>query len=366
MKLIYATTLALCSFAAQAVNIPNQTQITRIAFDGGKYHNTGLNDLQIDVNWLREPDSNWGYYAQFFWQFQAENGAYTGLQQDSYSNEKKKAIFSIWDKSTGHKVKMVSSWCNRFDWEGNGAQCIIQYNWKAGRTYSFRVQKEVGGDGQRWASYVVDNVTDEKTLIGVLEVPNYQSYRGSGNISPYNLATTMEFYVGDKNAPCSGMPYFGLDWNGPFANNGTASPFAALTDYTGGENAGCPNVNTIATGTFSSRQEVGSAIFHTNSNHENIFTHNAKGRYDDIDCLFDWVEALFPAATGQREVRRLSAMKNMIYTRDYRRSGRGLQLGIVDRTDEAFFIDDNNVRYSLGDLKQYLQAVGCRTWPYWR
>lgn len=360
MKFIYATTLALCSFAAQAVSIPNQVQITRIAFDGGKYHNSGLSDLQIDVNWLKEPDSNWGYYAQFFWQFQAEHGAYTGLQQDSYSKEKKKAIFSIWDKSSGHKVKMVSPWCRRFDWEGDGAQCIIQFNWKAGRIYSFRVQKESGGEGQRWASYVVDNVTDDKTLIGVLEVPNYLNYRGSGNISPYNLATTMEFYDGDRSAPCSGMPYFALEWNGPFANNSTASPFAASTDYTGGVNAGCPNVNNILAGPFATRQEVGPNVTHSNRNGENLFAPNNKAKIDKMDCLFNWVETAFPAATGQREVRRLSSIQNGTkYMRDYRRNGRGFQLGADINTDEVFFLDDAGGRYSLGDMKQYLPGVGC-------
>lgn len=360
MKFIYAMALALPSLAAQAVEIPNQHQISYYYFDANKYERAGLNDLQVDLKWLKEPDSNWGYYAQFFWRFQAENGAYTGLQQDSYSKEKKKAIFSIWDKDKSHKVRMVTSWCNRFDWEGDGAQCIIQFNWKAGRTYSFRVQKEEGGvNAQRWASYVVDNVTDDKTLIGILEVPNYQSYKGSGNISPFGLATTAEFYDGDRNGPCASMPYMGLEWNGPFGNNSTASPMGMSIDYTGGVGAGCPNVSTMMMGPFATRQEVGPNISHTNRNGDNLFAPNNKAKIDKMDCLFNWVETVFPAATGQREVRRLSSIQNSTkYMRDYRRGGRGFQLGADINTDEALFVDDSGARYSLGDMKQYLPGVG--------
>jgi hypothetical protein len=360
MKFIYATTLALCSLTAQAVNIPNQHQITYYNFNQSQTGN-GLQNLQIDLKWLKEPDSNWGYYAQFFWRFEAEVGAYTGLQQDSYSSEKKKAIFSIWDKDSGHKVKMVTPWCKRFDWEGDGAQCIIQFNWVAGRTYSFRVQKEAGGvGGQRWASYVVDNVTDQKTQIGILEVPNYQGRAGSGDISTWGLATTAEFYVGDKNAPCSAVPYMGLEWNGPYGNDGKFTPYSTSTTYTGGVGAGCPNVNTQVIGPTAVRQEIGPGITNTNSNVVDLFRNVDRARYDTMSCLFTWIENAFPAATGQREVRRLSSMKDGNYMRDYRRGGQGFQLGVVDRTGEVFFLDGSGARYSFGNMSQYVEPLGCK------
>lgn len=359
-KFIFAVVLLLTSVFAAAVPIPNQHQITYFHYNTYQVPN-GLNDLQVDLKWLREPDSSWGYYAQFFWTFKAGNGAYTGLQQDSYSREKKKMIFSIWDKDSSHKVRMVSSWCNRFDWEGDGAQCISQYNWKAGRTYSFRVQKEPGGvSSQRWASYVVDNTTDEKTLIGILEVPNYQNYHGSGNIETHNITTTAEFYEGDRSAPCSAVPYMGLEWNGPFGNNGTVTPYGNRVDYTVGVGAGCTNVNTTQTGPHSARQEIGPNIRTVTPNFTNTIKPINSERYDTMSCLFTWLENAFPAATGQREVRRNSYMENGNYMRDYRRNGQGFQLGVVDKTNEVFFLDSSGMRGSFGNTDQYVSALGCK------
>lgn len=365
MKFILALALIVSSMFAHAVNIPNQTQITYYYFDHNQTQN-GLTDVQMDVRWLKEPDSNWGYYAQFFFTFQADVGGYTGLQQDSYSPEKKKAIFSLWDKTRNHKVRTITPWCKRFDWEGDGAQCIIEFQWVAGRDYSFKVAKVDEGvhpGVQRWAATVVDTTTDKVTLIGILEQPNYGPYIGSGNINPHNMATTLEFYVGDRNAPCSAMPYFGLDWYGPFANGGNISAKHAVVDYKNGVGAGCDNVSTVATGPSSTRQEVGRDIRPSNKHLDNVRAQFNYQHYDRLDCLLNWVESAFPARQDFPGVyRRMSRMWEGHYYRDYTNTGRGFKyVGVKEGPDEMFYVDNDGVYHGIGHVSGYLNPTSeCR------
>lgn len=369
-KFIFAIALALTSLVAHALEIPWHTQVTRYYMFGDQAHEkNGLTDVQTDVKILNEPDTTtkWGYYAQFFWAFQGNHTGkgYTGLRRENETRESKNAVFAIWDDSTGQAVKVISPHCFRSPTNGWHSRCVVEYPWVANRTYTLRVQKEAGGvDGARWGAYVFDTVTNAKTLIGVLEVPaDKTDPKNLGNIWPHSLAHANEFYYEGAGKSCADVPYFGIEWNGPFGNNQTRTASNTQVDYTDGVGAAankCTNIKTQNIGPFAIRQEVGPGISHTNAHGSDVGNWEAKKLLDPVDCVFNWVEKSFPAATnGTEEVRRSSYLVGGEYVRDYRVKGVGYKLGITTIDKNLFISYSDGQRSVLGDVTQFYQATNC-------
>lgn len=369
-SIFFAFVLAFTSLFAQAIETPWHTQIVRYYMFGDQEHErNGLENLQTDVKILQEPaDKSWGYYAQFFFAFQNGSYGYIGPRWDAV-NQRKWLVFAGWDSTNG-EVKLINngsnSECFRSTTNGLQSRCINYYEWKAGRTYTLRLEKASGGvDGQRWAAYVMDVATDEKIHLGTFELPNNNA-RGN-NISPHNMAHTNEFWQGGSGKTCADVPYYGIEWNGPFGNNLSRTASNSQVDYNDGDGArvnGCTNVNTqnllTQIGPFGLRQEVGPGISHTNTHGSDVGNFDVKKLVDPIDCVFNWVEKTFPAATiGTESIRRQSYLNGGQYVRDYRHGGNGFRVGVNVSDLSLIFDYSDGQNTNLGNVTQYYEATNC-------
>lgn len=362
---------AMLSTAANAVTIPIHTQTTWFDFDA-KETPSGFDAIDMHLTWLKEPDSDWGYYAQFWFWFEGGMGGYTGLQKDAYSIEKKKAIFSIWDKNGSIHAHPASPNCKYFGHEGLGAQCIPKFDWKADREYKFRVVRNAeptaSGRGQRWSAWIVDMVTGELFLIGQIDVDDVPGYKGYGNIANYGHAAVTEFYVGDAHVPCTEVPYFGLEWRGPYGNSGTVAPSKATQSYITGVGENCPNVNSVGTGPFTTKQEIGPGIVKTNKHNDSLWAKYNRNYYRELDCFFEWAERAFPDSfnNDKRFVPRISkSFDGHMYYRDYRdldAKGNlvGQMLGVDVNTDIVHYTEPDGSFHQAGFASQYVRDSGCR------
>lgn len=331
-----AFVLLIVNSVAHAIVLPTHTQNVRIQMAQSPAE--GFYNYDMHLRWHKEPDvSKMGFYAQFYFQFQAATGGYMGLQQDR--TEGKKAIFSIWDVAGRQSAIPVASNCVRFGHEGTGTSCILPFAWKAGHEYKLRVW-QMGANPARtnpqWGGWVIDYTTGEETLIGVIELKDSEGRVGYGGLNGETVAT-VEYYGGngtDNGVPCNQLPYFGVTWNGPFGNNGTALPRSATPVYNTGIGTACTsNVNTSANAPFSLTSEAGGTVHAATPAGASLWARFPYDTYAETDCLYNWAETQFSSIFDQSAFRqrRISQSLFGFYLRDYRSNGNGYAL-IADTT----------------------------------
>merc|ERR1719195_2206526 len=83
-------------------------------------------------------------------------------------------LFSLWDYDSSSKTAYgASPWCGRFDNEGQGAHCGLQYVFEFGLEYRFELTRAAKASGVTWSTTVakVDPIgTETKTFIGSIFV----------------------------------------------------------------------------------------------------------------------------------------------------------------------------------------------------
>jgi len=358
------------SSAAFALVIPMHTQYMRMSADPHMYPQ-GVTNTDVRVKILSEPHNSIGYYAQYAFWFQNNALGYTGLQKDHYSHEGKKAIFSIWDSSSTVRARPDAPWCNYFDWESNGAQCIIKYDWVPNREYKLLVTKTWVGENRQpaWSGYIIDTVTQQWTLIGVIAVDNSPGLEGYGNLMQYTF--THEYYAGDnyKNASCNELPYFGVQWHGPFLPGENRLKYY-VTDYSTGVGTQCPNINTRANGPFSVIQEAGQSVVQSTPDRTQLMNTALHSYFNDIDCFFDKLEKMFPQYTNNSRGEpsdQISYYDQQLgeYYRNYTQNAMGKVKGYKIAVDSLY---DNIIVYqypgpvmtNMGHHSYFISSFGCR------
>ena len=353
------------SFAANAFTFPTHTQTIWLA----SASENRLQKTEMHLRWMQEPNTDWGYYAQYYFTFHAGAGGYTGLQKDSYSKEKKKAIFSIWNQSNAAKAHPAAGSCVYFDWEGNGASCIIEYQWLAGHEYKMVVKKSnektKTGHGVRWEGWVVNIYTDESTLIGKIDLDDSEGLPGFGDINPYNHALTHEFYTGDKNASCMDMPFFGIEWLGPFGNDGDITfPRSNVVYNTSVGTDTCPNVSSVSYKPYGYRQETGKEIIKYNKNYDTFSDEHRLHAYEKTECLFNWAIKSFPELfVKQSENNRPVSIftPEGLYQRVYKSPNNSFNILTWNpAVDMLYFHDGMSKQWIyLGYARDYYEGAGC-------
>ena len=235
------------SFAA------NYTPYTRFTFPAGTY-----SDMTMYTKWMTVPTGS-AIYAAYDFYFQTGANAYTGTQ--IYSTGEKKAIFSIWDTDGMPQTSLPhDSWCKRFDHEGLGSQCIIDYPWVANREYKIDIRRgTVSATSVVWEGYITDTVTGIQTKIGSHELKNVSPHQGFGFITS-NPLTFHEYWLQGPE-PCSTHPYSKIQWRGPYTNQGQLLAARASTFYND-----CVETNTTSPMKGTTIVEVGPGTVKTNPN----------------------------------------------------------------------------------------------------
>ncbi len=203
--------IPIFSWAAK-IALPTALAHTLYSFENkGPFYN-----IDIYVKWEVQPITDTGTYAGFQFYFQNGGGGYFGTQIDSYG---KKAIFSIWDADGTSMTALPLSGCVRFGHEGNGSQCIKPYEWVAGREYMIRIWVlDKNASGVNWGAWIKDTVTNEETLIGVINLKNSNGYEGYGWLTSGAIGFSEHYGYGSVDA-CHLLPYSKITWRGPYANN---------------------------------------------------------------------------------------------------------------------------------------------------
>lgn len=141
------------------------------------------------------------------------------------------AIFSIWNTLDGQPIG-EKSYAAPYGHEGKGWSCKIEYPWKQGVQYGFRISETEEIDESQnaiwWQGSVVDYSTMQQTPIGKILVPNKWG-RLSRNASMFTeyYSTTVNQKIGDadegKKQPrvCQYMPKAQITIFPPVANKGT-------------------------------------------------------------------------------------------------------------------------------------------------
>jgi len=219
--------------------------------------------LGAPYSWWSWPDANPGYTqlsqpvaiergttpgAPFFWshQFHSQfgDGGYVGLQDGSYPNRDKIALFSVWaaDGARGGA-------CATFSGEGSGWSCRIDpYNWVLGRKYGVGVRIATSGTSGAWyEATVTDTATGVAMSIGQIHVP-----AGWGGLQGWVSWTE---YFGAAPAACSALPrararfdlptanFAAVHANGDTHTIGTGDCGSQIKDFPGGDEQIAPRVN---------------------------------------------------------------------------------------------------------------------------
>lgn len=139
------------------------------------------------------------------------DGGYAGMQGDQNG---KRAIFSIWQALAARGPEIAKP----FGGEGEGYQTVINYNWTAGRTYSFRVQKgNADNDGTWWSATIKDNVTGVVSPIGDIKIPP-----AWGGLNYWSVVWIERY--GYKLTSCDDIHHAMTSFTNFSANNGTVFP----------------------------------------------------------------------------------------------------------------------------------------------
>lgn len=190
---------------------------TDFHFDSGAF-----DEIEMYLTWEVAPESGFIFPA-FNFSFEVDvhgrAGGYIGLQ---LVGNARKAIFSIWDLPDQSQTALAMTFQGtRFGGEGEGAKCLIDFNWQLGREYRLGVRKSaVDSEGAIWDGAVQDTVTSETTVIGRILVKNSSSFAGYGKLRP-SASVFVEYFRGPET--CDSQPHSRVLWRGPFANGLIAS-----------------------------------------------------------------------------------------------------------------------------------------------
>ncbi|MBY0467323.1 MAG: DUF3472 domain-containing protein [Burkholderiales bacterium] len=318
------------------------------------------------MTWHQEPANGWGMYALYQFAFQAGQIGYTGLQKTTDTSRPKTAIFSIWDVGNRQTaLPLPGTACVRFGHEGTGTSCIIAFNWKPDTEYKMRVWKLSSGNSassEKWGAWVIDVKTTEETLVGIIELLNANNHIGYGNLTDQGHVSATEYFAGPANATCANLPYFGVTWKGPLANNGSVNPIQATGTYpTSGGGAECVQSNNTSGAPFSVTQETGSTVRRTTPQRSNLWAGYDLAKFNAADCIFNWAERQYPATLNQTpfKQRRLSQSLFGYYYRDYRINGTGSAVVADVVSNKIITSAPGGQNTVLGDIRTLANAAGC-------
>ena len=272
---------------AQQVTYPIHIQSELQAFSADM--NTSFEDYQVTMNWKDNAQQGWGQYSMFWFAFQAGIGGYTGLQQDANG---KKVIFSIWN---GHwtTTKAMTKNCQTFSGEGQGTQCFLYYDWQPGRNYKFTLKKAdtpATTFGQRWQVVFNEPLGNIDLVVGIVELSNVDRYKGYGNLEPFGTAFVQEYYAGPQWAQCGNLPKWQVDFQGPFANNGSLKPSTAWTTNVENNTPGCQNSNVTTSSGYKTSMIAGANTVRTVKAEDDLSVNWKDDRLEKLDCVFNWFE----------------------------------------------------------------------------
>lgn len=317
--------------------------------------NEAIYNHDIHLTWNKDPDaSKMGYYSQYAFYFDVGVVGYMGLQKDK---DGKKAIFSIWDKPNAISASPLMDWCRRFGHEGSGAQCIIPFEWKAGREYKMRVWKINEPGAEKWGGWVVDYATGEETLIGVIGTQGY------GGLTGYSIAVIENYGPGDAGfLNCNYFKDLSVTWKGPYYNNGSKTAEQAYSRYTTGVGNSCEqqtSIETSSVGVVKMMHDVG--VVNKRNTGGAIWDPQKTAYISRYDCLFNWAERQMPDVFDQRPFRhrRLSTHVFNNYIRDYRDGGVGNAL-IIDKLRNTVIVGRTDGSYEdMGEVDKWLKESQC-------
>lgn len=347
--LFSSSILFAATFNSFAVTIP--VHHAYVNYDGDVRGDIYNHDIHL--TWNKDPDaSQMGYYSMYAFYFQNNVIGYMGLQKDK---DGKKAIFSIWDKPNAASATPLVNWCQRFGHEGTGAQCIIPFDWKAGREYKIRIWKINESGAEKWGAWVIDYATGEETLIGVIGLKGY------GGLKAVSLAN-IENYGQAGNLNCNQFKDFSVTWKGPYYNNGSSTANQGYTNFNTGIGDSCNQQSSIessTTGVVKMMHGVG--VVNKKNSYSEIWDAKEAMLSSQYDCLFNWAEGNMPDVFDQRPFRhrRLSSHVFNSYIRDYRDGGVGNAL-IIDKLRNVVVVGRSDGTYvEMGGVNKWLKDSQC-------
>jgi hypothetical protein len=253
---IFAVFLFLFLSAAGALaQTPNySTHIFHEFPASGQY-----SDTTIYSTWLTVP-TNTSIYAAYQFGFEAGSVGYMGTQV--FNTGEHKAVFSVWDADNNPQTSQPNeTWCNRFDHEGLGSQCIIDYPWIKDREYKLEARvRSTASDSVVWEASITDAVTGAKTLIGSHKLSNIGAFSGFGSLR--NNILTFHEYFAQHTEDCTLRNYSKFKWRGPYVNGETLLSTKAQTNYS---DCTLANITSPVKGTTISEMGVGTVK--SNANH---------------------------------------------------------------------------------------------------
>jgi len=177
--------------------------------------------FQVQSGFSAKMNYNWNYASSqcstrqecaYISQMYATDGGgniagYFGMQTTTSG---KVVLFSLWDYSDSIKsAQGVDYWCSRFGGEGEGAHCIVKYNWQIGVTYEMEVYvSEKTSSYTTLVGIVTDKSNGARTYLGSIKSQVVYG-RGITSLNPY--VSFMEYYMG-------GTFYTAASMSGPYVN----------------------------------------------------------------------------------------------------------------------------------------------------
>lgn len=321
MKKLFALFLFALSFAAHALNTPSHTHHVYYAFPAIAQDVTST---EVDVTWDTPVNKEWGTFAMFWNRFKSGSGAYIGLLDDNLTG--KKVIFSAWDASDIAQVMPYPlSHCQRFSHEGNGASCILKYEWQQGKTYKLKMAQLPDEPGDlmtaRWGAWIIDSEGREtqigahifrdvpSTLTGNAFFPGKPGLKGFGPIDANTAQTNVEIYTAPVGGTCAQIPATSVTWSAP-KHNGSVRAVGATVNYMTLVGEPCGDyAAAYAKNALSVTQTVNANAPHrtpawsniwanytanTVSNPNNLLEMPVAGYLDKVVCAFKAIEKAYP------------------------------------------------------------------------
>jgi len=190
--------------------------------------------------------------AHYFWshQFGFVGGdvGYIGLQNGSYPNNTKIALYSVWGANAAEGPN-----CGPFVEGSPGYTCRLDpYNWVTGRAYRLRIWANgTDSQGEWWEGWVQDTVTGTDTYIGRIRVPTAWGWLTTGSVS-------FTEYFGPQVNLCSQFPWAKAQFDFPTANAGTVQISSHVPTVSSTGN--CPAYSRIYPQPGADVHEMGHAI----------------------------------------------------------------------------------------------------------
>jgi hypothetical protein len=208
-------------------------------------------DMQVDHLWVTIPTPDetqgnavfssmqyWmeagpgGYFGTQVWREGADptswrNGSKHLLPSKIGADETHRAIFSMWDGDSTHKVSWEGENCERFGGEGVGSHCMISYPLEQGKKYTLRVS--MSDDYRKMTGYITDTSTGSETTIGTLVYPDFKGHQGFGLITQQGSAFQEYF----EATGCDNQVLSTVGLIGPYFKDRSIQPISATPAYSG-------------------------------------------------------------------------------------------------------------------------------------